>query len=85
MEPDCVLFLQQKNEPKILYYQIFIEPKGGYLKEKDAWKENFLISLRKECKIEQLWEDKKYNVWGMPFYSKVEEIEFDKIFNKGLL
>ncbi|CAI2195658.1 17911_t:CDS:2, partial [Funneliformis geosporum] len=36
LEPDYVLFLQQKEVPKILYYQVFIEPKGSYLKEKDA-------------------------------------------------
>ena len=36
LEPDYVLFLQQKKESASLYYQIFIEPKGGYLKEKDA-------------------------------------------------
>nr|CAG8439393.1 2935_t:CDS:2 [Entrophospora candida] len=62
LEPDYVLFLQQKKESMSLHYQIFIEPKGGYLKDKDAWKQNFLLSLKKECKIEQLWEDKKYRV-----------------------
>src|ERR1043166_8920816 len=41
LEPDYVLFLRQKKEPRNLYYQIFIEPKGSYLKEKDAWKEKF--------------------------------------------
>src|ERR1043165_7882726 len=77
LEPDYVLFLQQKKNPKSLYYQVFIEPKGGYLKEKDAWKEKFLVSLRTECKVEQLWENKKYTVWGMPFYSKTEENSFN--------
>lgn len=36
LEPDYVLFLRQKSLSKSLYYQIFIEPKGSYLKEKDA-------------------------------------------------
>ncbi|CAG8472670.1 20117_t:CDS:10 [Cetraspora pellucida] len=34
-EPDYVLFLRQKKPSKKLYYQVFIEPKGTYLKEKD--------------------------------------------------
>ena len=85
LEPDYVLFLRQKTPFKNLHYQIFIEPKGGYLKEKDIWKENFLLSLKKECKVEQLWEDKKYTVWGMPFYNKAEEITFNKEFEKELL
>lgn len=85
LEPDYVLFLRQKTPFKNLHYQIFIEPKGGYLKEKDIWKENFLLSLKKECKVEQLWEDKKYTFWGMPFYNKAEEITFNKEFEKELL
>src|SRR3954447_8479988 len=35
LEPDYVLFLRQKTLSKNLYYQLFIEPKGAYLKEKD--------------------------------------------------
>ena len=54
LEPDYVLFLRQKTTSKSLYYQVFIEPKGSYLKEKDGWKQSFILSLKKECKIEQL-------------------------------
>ena len=36
IEPDYVLFLQKKNSSQSLYYQIFVEPKGNYLKEKDS-------------------------------------------------
>jgi type III restriction enzyme len=36
LEPDYVLFLRRKTSSKNLYYQVFIEPKGSYLKEKDA-------------------------------------------------
>jgi type III restriction enzyme len=35
LEPDYVLFLRQKTLSKNLCYQVFIEPKGAYLKEKD--------------------------------------------------
>lgn len=85
LEPDYVLFLYQKAKPKNMYYQVFIEPKGNHLKEADAWKQNFLVSLKKEHKVEQLWEDRKYVVWGMPFYNNSEENKFDEEFSKELL
>ena len=85
LEPDFVLFLYQKSKPKSLHYQVFIEPKGAHLKETDAWKQNFLVSLKKEHKVEQLWEDKKYVVWGMPFYNNSEETQFGDEFAKQIL
>lgn len=85
LEPDFVLFLYQKSKPKSLHYQVFIEPKGSHLKETDAWKQNFLVSLKKEHKVEQLWEDRKYVVWGMPFYNNAEETSFGDEFAKELL
>ena len=82
-EPDYILSLRYKNNPKSLYYQVFIESKGNYLKEKDAWKENFLLSLRKECQAGQLWEDKKYIVWSVPFYNSLEERIFNEKFQNA--
>ncbi|MFW5871642.1 MAG: DEAD/DEAH box helicase family protein [bacterium] len=84
-EPDFVLFLEQKKTNKSFHYQIFIEPKGSHLLKQDEWKECFLKQLRKEHKIEQLWKDKEYIVWGMPFYNEVErKAEFEKEF-EGVL
>ena len=51
-EPDYLLILYQQE--KGLYYQVFIEPKGSHFEVKDAWKQNFLLSLKKECQIEKL-------------------------------
>lgn len=85
LEPDYVLFLYQKTKPKSLYYQVFIEPKGSHLKEVDTWKQNFLVSLKKEHKIEQLWEDRKYVVWGMPFYNNSEENLFNEEVSQTIL
>jgi len=85
IEPDFVLFLRDTKTllPVDLHYQIFIEPKGGHLLETDNWKEDFLIIMQKEHKIEQLWKGKKYTVWGMPFYNEVLRIkEFEAGFNK---
>jgi len=82
-EPDFVLFLiNAKNKIK-LHYQIFIEPKGNHLLKQDAWKESFLKSLQSEHKLEQLWKDKKYTVWGMPFYNEeFKKSEFETYFNE---
>jgi type III restriction enzyme len=85
LEPDFVLFLYQKAKPKSLHYQVFVEPKGNHLKQADAWKQNFLVSLKKEHKIEQLWEDRKYTVWGMPFYNNGDENLFGETFEKELI
>lgn len=84
LEPDYVLSLRRKNTSKNLHYQIFIEPKGIYLKKVDAWKEKFLMSLKKENKVEKLWEDQEYVILGMPFYSKTEEKDFNEEFEKLL-
>jgi type III restriction enzyme len=64
---------------------VFVEPKGNHLKQADAWKQNFLVSLKKEHKIEQLWEDRKYTVWGMPFYNNGDENLFGETFEKELI
>lgn len=42
-EPDYVLLLQKKKTDGYEQIQIFIEPKGTQLLEKDAWKEKFLL------------------------------------------
>ena len=82
-EPDFVLFLIKDGKTPAIHYQVFIEPKGGHLLKKDEWKSNFLLQLKAEHKIENLWSDKKYVVWGMPFYNEVEtKSDFDKAFNQ---
>lgn len=85
LEPDYVLFLRKKTQLKSMYYQVFIEPKGNHLKDSDAWKQNFLCSLKKEHKLEQLWKDKHYVVWGMPFYNNSEESLFGDEFIQSFI
>jgi type III restriction enzyme len=84
-EPDFVLFLNRKNENQKTYLQIFIEPKGAHLTDKDKWKEKFLLSLKSEHKLEQLWAGKKYVVWGMPFYTQAVENKFGSIFESSFV
>lgn len=82
LEPDFILYLADKTNKSELHYQIFIEPKGQHLLKQDEWKEEFLKSLKEKHVIEQLWKDKHYEVWGMPFFNNTIRInEFDNEFN----
>jgi type III restriction enzyme len=93
IEPDFVLYLVNNKPQKSIYYQIFIEPKGDQFKDgegkfsefsKEGWKQKFLLELKAEHQIELLWKDKEYIIWGMPFYNKVLENEFEEIFYKSI-
>lgn len=77
-EPDFVLFLFNKKENISCQYQIFIEPKGAHFFKKDEWKEQFLIELKSTAKIEQLWQGKEYNIWGLPFYNATDKEQENK-------
>jgi type III restriction enzyme len=85
LEPDYVLFLRKNKDNTSMHYQVFIEPKGNHLLEKDKWKQSFLTSLKDEHKIDQIWKGRKYNIWGMPFYNHDAEISFHETFTKNLL
>lgn len=69
-EPDYILFLQEKAAGKIIYYQLFIEPKGSNLIQNDLWKENFLLQIKSRWKVNNLfWENSEIRIWGLPFYN----------------
>ena len=76
-QPDFVLFLHEKNG-KSLTYQLFIEPKGAHLTDKDRWKEEFLKEIKQEFGSRILkFEDKsKYRLIGVPFYNNEDENAF---------
>ncbi|MEO5359027.1 MAG: DEAD/DEAH box helicase family protein [Nitrospirota bacterium] len=81
LEPDFLLYLTGKKNKDTMYYQVFIEPKGGHLLLNDRWKEKMLASLKDEAVINQLWKDKKYVVWGMPFFNSEQNMrEFEAAF-----
>jgi hypothetical protein len=47
--------------------------------------ENFLVSIKESFEIEQLFSNKKYAVWGLPFYnSENRETEFTEAFDSLL-
>jgi type III restriction enzyme len=79
-QPDFVLFLREKGG-KTLIFQLFIEPKGSHLKEHDHWKATFLEEITSEFGGNPLvFEDRKYRLIGVPFYSNADE----NVFWKGL-
>lgn len=78
LEPDFILCLIGREKSNTMHYQVFIEPKGGHLLIQDEWKEKFLLRLQAEAVIEQLWKDRKYAVWGLPFYNSIQRMpEFE--------
>ncbi|MEO5355854.1 MAG: DEAD/DEAH box helicase family protein [Nitrospirae bacterium YQR-1] len=81
LEPDFLLYLIGKEKKDTMYYQVFIEPKGGHLLKVDEWKEQMLANLKVKAVIDQLWKDKKYVVWGMPFFNSEQRMpEFETAF-----
>jgi type III restriction enzyme len=51
----------------------------------DEWKEHFLTNIKDNFKIEQLFQNKKYVVWGLPFFnSELRMSEFESGFNELL-
>ncbi|MDU4838903.1 MAG: restriction endonuclease, partial [Streptococcus salivarius] len=66
-QPDFILLLQNKD----YYLQIFIEPKGEQLVEKDIWKEE-LLSYINDHQEELIFEDEVDGVIikGLKFYNK---------------
>lgn len=68
-QPDFLLFLAKENEN--LYYQVFIEPKGEHLLEKDEWKNDFLKEITNRYSDNLLKaENKNYRLIGLPLYNE---------------
>ena len=82
-EPDFILYLIGKEKTDTMHYQVFVEPKGTHLLKADEWKEEFLVSIKKHFQVEQLFSNKKYVVWGLPFYNSTERLsEFEEAFEE---
>ena len=80
-QPDFILFLKNKTK---LHYQVFVEPKGDNLLEKDEWKNVFLkeitekYSKKKALRI----EGKDYNLIGLPLFNEKNKGEFQEEYDK---
>ncbi|MCM3619827.1 DEAD/DEAH box helicase family protein [Sutcliffiella horikoshii] len=78
--PDFLLYLKDAD----FTYQVFLEPKGDNLREKDKWKEDFLLSL---SDVEVLSENDNVRLIGIKFYSSDREFKqaFREDFKEKLL
>ena len=73
-EPDYILLLKRKGNSQVEQQQIFIEPKGAHLLKQDKWKEEFLLQLEANAKIEE-YSNEEYRIIGLPFYNKYERLD----------
>jgi type III restriction enzyme len=83
-EPDFILFMEGNDTTKDSHLQLFIEPKGRHLVKTDAWKEEFLMSIKSQAKVVQLISNAEYSVWGLPFFTHDSERDFDTSFKEVL-
>lgn len=77
-EPNYLLFLHAPKQEGYEQLQVFIEPKGTHLVEKDSWKEDFLLQLEaKAIPVTKFADDNKYKIWGFHFFNRdVRSVEF---------
>lgn len=66
--PDFILYLADRDQQ--LAYQIFAEPKGDQLLNKDGWKQTLLESLDN---IEVIAENEKIKLLGLKFYLRGDQ------------
>ena len=75
-QPDFALFLREKSG-EMSVYQLFVEPKGAHLQERDRWKEIFLAEIAAQFVDRRLeFNNKKYRLIGVPFYNNQDENDF---------
>ena len=75
-QPDFALFLRE-NSGEMSVYQLFVEPKGAHLQDRDRWKEKFLAEITSQFEDRRLeFNNKKYRLIGVPFYNNQDENEF---------
>lgn len=86
-EPDFLLFLQKKGTNGYVQEQIYIEPKGSHLLDKDKWKEDFLFKLEEQgIPVKKYVDDNEYMIFGLPFFNRELRMEkFEKLFLKKLV
>lgn len=83
-EPDYVLIMTKQDGNITDQYQIFIEPKGSHLIEKDAWKEEFLLQIVESGRpVKTLVDDNNYKIIGFPFFNRAErQAQFNEAMSK---
>jgi type III restriction enzyme len=88
--PDFVLFLTEKKTKQEIMYQVFVEPKGEHLVLHDKWKEDFLLQIEKNYKIDLEIKNKDFRLIGLPFFNEGQvdislREKFEETFEKKLI
>lgn len=83
-EPDYVLIMTKQEGNITDQYQIFIEPKGSFLIEKDLWKEEFLLQIEESGRpVKTLIDDNNYKIIGFPFFNVADrQAQFNEAISK---
>jgi len=81
-EPDFVLFLYKEGDKSTTILQLFIEPKGEQLRQRDDWKEAFLKEIGERGRLETIFQGRDYTVFGLPFFNEAgkENADFKAAF-----
>ena len=86
-EPDFLLYLRHKNDRQSHILQLFIEPKGEHLLQKDSWKEAFLKEIKNNAtfQLEIFIQNTYFDVYGLPFFNERGTLrsDFDKAFQSA--
>jgi type III restriction enzyme len=79
-QPDFILFLKNKTN---LHYQVFIEPKGDNILQKDEWKNVFLKKITEKYSDKKVlrFEGKNYNLIGLPLFNEKNKKEFEGVYD----
>mgnify|MGYP001566863427 FL=1 len=72
------------GKTKATYLQMLIEPKGQQLEEKDEWKQEFLLEIKEDKRVLNLFEDDRYKIFGLPFYQENQKAKFKEELEKLL-
>lgn len=85
-EPDYVIFLQKEKSDGFEQLQIFVEPKGTMLLEKDKWKEDFLLQMKQNSvPVKTYIDNNRYRIWGLHFFNQDARMkDFDADMNSIL-
>jgi len=80
-QPDFILFLKKEKD---LYYQVFIEPKGEHLKDRDEWKDKFLRDITEKYGEKDVLtiDGEKYKLIGLPLYNSDDKSDFEPEYKK---
>ena len=82
--PDYVMYLE-KNNGDTITYQVFVEPKGTQLQDKDRWKEDFLKEIKPQADTHVIAENLHYRILGVgQFYNQNSENDFRDELNQTL-